>query len=60
MSEDLSLKVRNELYKRGLTHTQLARELGISRSYLSDLLRGKRDGERAQERIKQICEILGI
>lgn len=60
MSQDLSIRIRNELYKRGLTHTWLANELGIARSYLSDILSGKRDGKKAQERIKQICEILGI
>lgn len=60
MSEDLSLKVRNELYKRGRTQTWLANELGISRPYLSDILSGKRDGDRAQEHVERIREILVI
>lgn len=60
MSQDLSIKIRNEQYKRKMTHTELAKELGISQAYLSDILSGKRDGEKAQERVKQICAILGI
>lgn len=60
MSRDLSIKIRNELYKREMTHTQLAKELGISQAYLSDILSGKRDGEKAKERVKQIRKILSI
>lgn len=60
MSQDLSIKIRNELYKREMTHTQLAKELGISQAYLSDILSGKRDGEKAKERVNQIRKILSI
>lgn len=60
MSQHLSILIRNELYKRNMTHTQLAKELGISQAYLSDILSGKRDGDKARERVDQICTILGI
>lgn len=60
MSQDLSIKIRNELYKRGVTHTNFAKEIGISGPYLSDILSGKRTGPKAQEHIKRIRKILSI
>lgn len=60
MPEDLSIRVRNELYKKKMTHTELANMLGISQPYLSDILLGKRSGRKAQEHIKHILKILGI
>lgn len=60
MPEDLSLKVRSELYKRKMKHKDLANMLGISGPYLSDILSGKRDGVKAQEHIKHIRKILCI
>ncbi len=60
MSESLSIKVRNELYKRKMTHGELANLLGISGPYLSDILNGSRRGKKAQEHVKHICTILEI
>lgn len=60
MSQDLNIKIRIELYKRGMTHTQLAKKIGISQAYLSDILNGKRDGDKAKERVQQIRDILSI
>lgn len=60
MSQELSIKIRNELYRRKMTHTELAKELGISQAYLSDILNGKRNGEKAKEWVNHICKILGI
>ncbi len=60
MSEDLSIRVRNELYRKKMKHAELAQLLGISGAYLSDILSGKRDGAKAQEHIQRICKILGI
>lgn len=60
MSEDLSIRVRNELYKKKMKHSELADLLGISGPYLSDILSGKRTGPKAQEHIKHICKILNI
>lgn len=60
MPEDLSIRVRNELYKKKMKHKQLAEVMGISNAYLSDLLGGRRTGPKAQERIKQIQKILNI
>ncbi len=60
MSQELELKVRSELYKRGMKHGELAKLLGISGPYLSDILTGKRNGPKAQEHINHIKKILSI
>lgn len=60
MSRDLELKVRNELFKRDITLKEFAEELGISQPYLTDILRGRRVGPKAQERVVQIKKLLGV
>ncbi|MBO0467901.1 helix-turn-helix transcriptional regulator [Enterococcus plantarum] len=60
MSENLDLQIRNELRKRKMKHYQLAEMVGITPVYLSDILNGKRDGEKAQKHIRTIKEILNI
>ena len=60
MSENLDLKIRNELWKRKITMAELANMVGISGPYLSDILQGKRDGKKAQEHIAAIKRILEI
>lgn len=60
MSQDLELRVRSELYKRKMKHSELAELLGISGAYLSDIINGKRNGPKAQEHIKHIKKILSI
>lgn len=54
---DFGLLVRGELFKRGMTHRQLADTLGISAAYLSDILNGRRD---APEQRKKIIKLLNI
>lgn len=60
MSKDLGIEVRNKLYLADMTMTSLAEKLGISVPYLSDIIRGKKDGPKAQEHIKRIKKILDI
>lgn len=60
MSENLDLQIRNELRKRKMTLYELASLVGISGPYLSDILNGKRDGQKAQEHINSIKKILNI
>lgn len=60
MSQELALKVRIKLLENGTTMTKLAEELGISTAYFSDIVNGKKDGPKAQERIKKIKKILEI
>ncbi|MCR1932602.1 helix-turn-helix domain-containing protein [Enterococcus gallinarum] len=60
MSENLDLKIRMELRKRRMTFKQLAEIIGISNAYMSDIINGKRDGEKAKEHIKSIKKVLNI
>ena len=60
MHEELGAKVRSELFKRRMTQKELAEMLGISTVYVSDIIRGRKDGPKAQEHIKHICKILCI
>lgn len=46
-----------ELLKQGMTQTELAKKLGISSAYLSDILRGSR---KSSDMEKAICQILGL
>ena len=60
MSEDLGMQVRLILLKKGITQSWLAKQLGISQAYLSDIIAGKRDGDKAQEHVKAIKRMLEI
>ncbi|WP_018934496.1 helix-turn-helix domain-containing protein [Gracilibacillus lacisalsi] len=60
MSEDLGALVRSELFKRKMSQTQLAKMLGISNAYLSDIINGRKDGPKAQEHVKHIRKILNV
>lgn len=60
MTEDLGVQVRSELFKRKMSQTELAKMVGISNAYLSDIIRGRKDGPKAQEHIKHIRKILSI
>lgn len=60
MSKDLEAEVRFALYKKGKTQKWLAEKLGISGAYLSDIISGKRNGEKAQEHVESIKILLRI
>lgn len=60
MTEDLGVQVRSELFKRNMKQKELADLVGISEAYLSDIIRGRKDGPKAQEHIKHIRKILNI
>ncbi|MGE6516674.1 helix-turn-helix domain-containing protein [Lysinibacillus sphaericus] len=60
MSEDLGAQVRSEIFKRKMKQKELAKMVGISNAYLSDIIRGRKDGPKAQEHIKHIRKILSI
>lgn len=50
-------QVRHALIDRDMTMTDLANELGITISYVSDLLKGKRTNQEQLQRIKEFLEI---
>lgn len=58
--EEFSIRVRAKLREVGMTQKDLARSLGFSQAYLSDILLGKRTGKKAQEHLKNVEKILRI
>lgn len=58
--EELSIRVRVKLRKAGMTQMDLAKHIGITQPYLSDILLGRRTGKKAQEHLKRVREILEI
>ncbi|PRS78153.1 transcriptional regulator [Bacillus sp. GBSW2] len=60
MSVNIAAKVKSEMYKQGITQKELAEILGVSCSYISDIINGKKTGKKAQEHAKHIRKILGI
>jgi Helix-turn-helix. len=57
---DFGLKARTAMLQKGITISALAKELGISCMYLSELLRGTRGKKTGQKYRDQISKILGI
>lgn len=59
ITED-GILIRVQLAKSSMTQQDLAKSIGITPSYLSDLLRGKKNGPKAQEKVKLIMKSLGL
>ena len=57
MMSEFEKQVRHALIDSDMTMTDLANELGISVSYVSDLLKKKREN---QEQLQRIKDFLGI
>ena len=58
MSEiDFEIEVKVALIKRRMTQGTLAKELGITAVYLSDILKGNRKGGKYKELIKEKLKI---
>lgn len=60
MQQELGMKVKSELFKRGISQKKLAEMLGVSGPYLSDIINGRRTGPKAQEHVKHIKRILNL
>lgn len=60
MSQVLAIEVRNQLFKKKMTMTELAEKMDLSVVYVSDIINGKKDGPKAQQHIKRMKYILGI
>ena len=55
--KDFNTLVKEKLVESGSTISELAKELGISQPYLSDILNGNRRGEAQRDKIKIILGI---
>ena len=51
------IQVKKAMLDRDMTQTTLAKELGISNSYLTEILHGTRKGVKQKERIAKILDI---
>lgn len=60
MSTDLGVIVRSKLFEMNMSQSKLSELVGISPVYLSDIIRGKKTGPKAQEHIKKLKKILDI
>lgn len=54
---ELGIQARAQMLRKGLKGTQLAKQLGISNAYLSDIMRGARDGHKYWPLIRQILDM---
>jgi cro protein len=54
---EFEISVKTALLKRRLRNTDLANMIGVSESYLSDILKGNR---KAEHHRKKICEVLDL
>lgn len=60
VEKTIEKKVKIALIEQDMSYADLADELGISSAYISDLVKGKRNGKKAQERLKTIKKRLNI
>ncbi|CAH2465067.1 helix-turn-helix domain-containing protein [Bacillus mycoides] len=56
MDKNFGKKVKVWLFINGMKQGELADMLNISGPYLSDILRGKREGKKVKEKINRILE----
>lgn len=54
---DFEMKVKRRLKEQGKTITSLAKDIGISIAYCSDVIRGNRQGIKVKEKIKGLLKI---
>lgn len=54
---EFGLKARVIMLKKGITITEVANQLGVTPSYVSDILRGVREGKPQRQKI---VDILGM
>lgn len=54
---DFEMKVRRALREKDMSSRELAKELGISAVYCSDIIRGNRKAEHVRLKIKEFLKI---
>lgn len=54
---DFEMKARMAMLQKGITFTSLAKELGVSATYVWDIVKGTRPGTGQKEKIAEILEI---
>ncbi len=54
---DFGLEARSAMLKKGITMTALAKELGVSATYVSEILKGTRNGKNQKTKIAQLLDM---
>ena len=54
ITEKQSIIIKKKMLEQRLTVTDLARQLGISRTYLSGIISGQRNSKEVEARLKEI------
>ncbi|EJR24608.1 helix-turn-helix domain-containing protein [Bacillus cereus] len=57
MRNEFGMKVRATLFAKNMPQKELAKLLGISSAYLSDILRDKREGKNVRAKIIKILDM---
>lgn|GEM_PF-1010696 len=60
ITDDIITGIRSELFKRERKHQNPAKMLGVSGTYLSDILTKHRNTRTAEEHVKHAMAILDI
>lgn len=60
MSKDIIKQIVGEMHIRKIYQAEMANRLGISSSYLGEILNGKKTFPKTQYYIGRMCEILDI
>lgn len=54
---DFAAKCKAQMEIKGITLTAIGKELGITTAYVSDIVKGNRDGGEYREKIAEILEV---
>lgn len=54
---EFGIRCRTQMLRKGIKGTQISKQLGISNAYLSDILRGGRDGGQYKVKIANILDL---
>lgn len=53
ITEKQSLAIKKKMLEQGITVTELAKELGIQRTFLSGIISGKRNSKEIENKLKE-------
>ena len=53
ITEKQSLAIKKKMLEQGITVTELAKELGIQRTYLSGIISGQRNSKKVESKLKE-------
>lgn len=60
MSSTLEMEIKIALIRKNMSQKDLAKAVGISGTYMSEIITGKKTGKKPAEHIDLIKKVLGI